>query len=65
MKSNADKLRKIAQGAGIPARTRDQVCTSLAKARATGADMELARLMLKHGRMTEEARQFVIDWLAD
>jgi hypothetical protein len=42
-----------------PLRTLEQVREVLAQAKSTKADAALARLMLKHGRLTEEARDYV------
>lgn len=43
----------------IPLRTIDQVKAALEQAKKTGADKSMARLMLRHGRLTEEAREYV------
>jgi hypothetical protein len=54
-----------------PLRTLDQVRGTLArdKARAkgknAGLDISMARLMLKAGRLTPEARDYVIAYLAE
>lgn len=52
----------IAEQLGIPLRTLDQVRESIAhaKTRDAGCDEAMARLMLRHGRLTNEARE----WLA-
>jgi hypothetical protein len=42
-----------------PLRTQDDVKAALAQAKKTKADAALARLMLKHGRLTDEARTYV------
>ena len=54
-----DRLHSAAEAQGIPLRTLDQVREALARAKKTKADAAMARLMLRHGRMTEDARQFV------
>ena len=45
--------------AAIPLRTIEQVKTSLQKARLYNVDREMARMLLKHGRLTDEARAFI------
>jgi hypothetical protein len=40
-------------------RTLDQVKLALEQAAKVGADKSMARLMLRHGRLTEEARAYV------
>lgn len=54
-------LSKIAAERGIPLRTLADVTACLAedKAKGDGTDVAMARLMLKHGRLTDEARAFV------
>lgn len=56
------ELTECAEARGIPLRTVDDVRTALTEAKATNADAEMASLMLKFGRLTEEARQFVAAW---
>lgn len=58
-KTNADTLREIAEQQAIPLRTLDDVRAALAEAHKRGAGSALARLMLRHGRLTDEARAFV------
>lgn len=48
-----------AEDAGVPLRTLDNVTAALTQARKTGADAAMARLMLRHGRLTDEARAYV------
>ena len=46
-------------------RTLDQVRETLTRIKAKskdGADMTMARMMLSHGRLTDEARAFVEAW---
>ena len=45
----------------IPLRTLEQVKTAIDTAKKTNSDKTLARLMLRHGRMTDEA----ILWIGD
>jgi hypothetical protein len=60
-RTTAEWLHAEAEKAGIPLRTLEQVQHGLAKAKAkkTKADKSLARLMLRHGRLTEQARAYV------
>jgi hypothetical protein len=60
MPTNADALRALADAKGIPLRTLAQVQQAIQQAKRTKADKSLARIMLRHGRMTDEARE----WLA-
>lgn len=53
------KFHKIAEQQGIPLRTLDDVLEALETAKNTKADVALARLMLRHGRLTDEAREYV------
>lgn len=43
----------------IALRTLENVKAALEQAKKTGADKSMARLMLNHGRLTEEARVWV------
>jgi len=43
----------------IPLRTLEQVRATLENAKKYDSDREMALLMLRHGRLTDEARQFV------
>lgn len=63
-RTNAEWLHAEAEKAGIPLRTLDQVRNTLARDKARskkGAriDLSMARLMLKAGRLTDEAREYV------
>jgi hypothetical protein len=58
-KTNSDILREAAEKAGMPLRTLDQVRECLQQARRTKADAAMARLMLRHGRLTDKARAYV------
>jgi hypothetical protein len=55
-----DQLRADAEAAGIPLRTLEQIQDCIAQCRKQKSDKTMARLMLKAGRMTDEARA----WLA-
>lgn len=54
-------IHKAAEEKGIPLRTLDQVRDSLAEARKQDADESMARLMLRHGRLTDEAILYIGD----
>jgi hypothetical protein len=54
-----EALRREADRRRMPLRTIKQVRNCLDKARKTDADKPMARLMLRHGRLTDEARAFV------
>lgn len=58
----AKNLAEYAEQAGIPLRTLDDVRAALEQARLNQSDKSLARLMLKFGRLTNEARAFVEAW---
>ena len=58
--TNADWLRAHADRKGIPLRTLDGAKETIRLAKRTKADTAMAHAMLKHGRITEEARA----WLA-
>ena len=51
---SVNELKKL-----IPLRSLEQVMAALATARAANADKAMARLMLRHGRLTDEARNYV------
>ena len=52
-------LHEAAEQTGIHLRTLDQVREGLETAKKTKADAALARLMLRHGRLTAEASEYV------
>ncbi len=56
---NKTWLQKVADERGIPPRSLGQVKTALAKAKKQGVEKDLARLMLKFGRLTADARSHV------
>lgn len=48
-----------AERRGMPGRTLEQVKAGLARAKRTGADADMARLMLRFGRLQPAAREWV------
>jgi hypothetical protein len=54
-------IHKAAEKRGIPLRTLDQVREALAQAKKRDADESMARLMLRHGRLTDEAILYIGD----
>jgi hypothetical protein len=54
-----EALRIEADRLGIPLRTLDQVRKGLEQCKKQKSDKTMARLMLAHGRLTDEARAFV------
>lgn len=61
MSTNGDFWRDVAERKGIPLRTLADVKEGLErdKAMGDGTDISMARLMLRHGRLTAEAREYV------
>lgn len=61
MKTNGDIQRAQAEQQGIPLRTLDDVRTCLErdKKKPGNVDVRMARMMLRHGRLTDEARAYV------
>jgi len=55
------QFHKAADEQNIPLRTLDQVRKALTEAKGRGADEAMAALMLRHGRLTDEA----ILWIGD
>ena len=53
-----------AASAHIPLRTVEDVADTLKEALKQGSDRSFARMMLNHGRLTDEACEFVRNWLA-
>jgi hypothetical protein len=53
-------LRNDADKAGIPPRTLAQVQAGIAKCRKQKSDKTMARLMLTQGRLTDEARAWLV-----
>jgi hypothetical protein len=58
--TNGDHWRRCADQMAIPPRTLDNVKETIRLAKRQKADAAMARVMLKHGRLTDEARA----WLA-
>lgn len=59
--TNGEYLQAKAAQMGIPLRTLDQVKVALAQAKKAGTDDAMARLMLRHGRVTDEASLYIGD----
>ena len=59
MKTNGDIWRERAGHIGIPLVSIWNAQEGLARAKKTKADGALARIMLRHGRLTSEAREYV------
>ena len=57
--TNGDYRRVVAEKQDTSLRTLDQVKDSLAQARKNKREAELARIMLRYGRLTDEAREYV------
>jgi hypothetical protein len=57
--TNGDIWRERAEQAGIPLVSIWSAQDGLERAKKTKADVTLARLMLRHGRLTNEARAYV------
>lgn len=57
--TNGDWLRAQAEQMGFPLISIFKAQESLARAKKTGADAAMARLMLRHARMTDKAREYV------
>lgn len=60
-RTNADFFKEHADRMGMPLRSLGQVQDTIAhcKTRDAGCDVAAARLMLRHGRLTDEARAWV------
>lgn len=58
--SQDDMGREVSERRGIPLRTLTDVQACIAQDKPRGVDVAMARLMLRHGRLTAEARE----WLA-
>lgn len=55
------KFHKMAEEQNILLRTLDQVRADLVDAKTRDADEAMARLMLRHGRLTDEAILYIGD----
>ena len=53
------KFHKYADDQGMPCRTLEQVKAALAQARKNKCEPEMLRIMLNHGRITDEARTYL------
>jgi hypothetical protein len=60
--TNGDYWRDVAARKGIPLRTLDDVTAALARAKRQNADAAMARLMLRHGRLTDAARKYLTEY---
>lgn len=49
-----------AEARGMPLTSLEKAKEGLAKAKKNGADVSMARLMLRFGRLTEEARDYIV-----
>ncbi len=58
-KTNGDIWKSRAEEVGLDRRTIDQVKATIENAKKYGSDREMASLMLRHGRLTDEAREYV------
>jgi hypothetical protein len=59
MTTNGQRLQADAERIGIPRRTLADVKATMARAKLAGSGVQMARLMLRHGRLTEAARAFL------
>ncbi|MDI1263878.1 MAG: hypothetical protein PS018_11535 [bacterium] len=59
MQTNGDIMRAQAERAGIPPVSIWKAKEGLTLAKKNKADKALARLMLNHGRLTDEARAWI------
>lgn len=59
MTTHGNRLQAIADDLKFPLRTIEQVRDSMERARRDGMEKQLAQLMLKHGRLTPDARAFL------
>lgn len=60
MTTNGEFWKQHAERKGIPRVTLASVKDGLAQAKKQGSDAILARLMIKAGRLTDEARAYVL-----
>lgn len=59
MKTNGDIIREHAESLGISPCSLCEVKSFIVAAKTKGADPSAARLMLHHGRLTDEARAWL------
>lgn len=57
-------LAAHAERLGIPRRTKAQVIAALNRAAKTGADKKMATMMLEHGRLEDDAIDYVREYLS-
>jgi hypothetical protein len=57
--TNGDYWRNVAEVRGVPLRTLYQVRAALDLAKLNDTDRSMARLMLRHGRLTDDARDYI------
>jgi hypothetical protein len=62
--TNGEWLKQQSETLGIPSRTLAQVKEALEKAKRKNADMAMARLMAKHGRLEADAMAYVQAYVA-
>jgi hypothetical protein len=55
--------QRIAEERGIPLRTLEQVTAALAQAKKQNSDKAMARMMVRNGRLTDEAREYVAKYV--
>lgn len=60
MMTRGEALRTHAERSGIPVRSLEQVQQCISRCKRQKSDEAMARLMLNHGRMTEEARAWLL-----
>lgn len=56
-------LAAHAERLGIPKRTKDQVISALKRAALNGADKTMATMMIDHGRLEDDAMEYVREYL--
>jgi hypothetical protein len=59
--TNGEQLRAVANDLEIPLRNLADVQASLARAKRRGADEAMATLLLRHGRLTDDAILYIGD----
>lgn len=62
--TNGEWLANQAESLNISKRTLDQVRKTLARAKRSGADMLMAKLMASHGRLEDDAMVYVVEYIA-
>lgn len=59
--TNGDYWRAVAENQNMPLRTLEQVRADLAQAKKNKCEDAMARLMLRHGRLSDEAILYIGD----